>query len=318
METVEAKGWQRRRLSGALSVAGAVGRGYRQASRIISRYKPRVVVGTGGYVCVPVALAAVRRGIPLLLHEQNAYPGLANRMLSPAAARIMLTFPEAAGFFPKVLRGKTVWTGMPVRREFQTVNREAGLEAMGLDPGRKTLLATGGSQGAQSLNRAMIHVIKEWAENPQIQIVHVTGARDYENVMRILRQGGISAEKTGNIKVTPYLDHMEYALACADLCVTRASAGFLSEMALSGVPGILIPFPYAAGDHQAHNARSLEKAGAAVVLTDQALTGPKLLAQIEGIFANEDRRRGMAENSRRTWKKDAEKSILRLIQFVGA
>jgi UDP-N-acetylglucosamine--N-acetylmuramyl-(pentapeptide) pyrophosphoryl-undecaprenol N-acetylglucosamine transferase len=316
MERVEAKGWQRRRLGGTFRVMNAVGRGYRQALRIIDRYKPHVVVGTGGYVCVPVALAAVSRRIPVLLHEQNAYPGLANRMLSMTAAKIMLTFPEAVRFFPRVVRGKTVWTGMPVRREFLTADRAAGLEALGLDPNRKTLLATGGSQGARSLNRAMVHVIKQWADNPRVQIVHATGVKDYENVTRLLNEGGISAEKNANIKVAPYLDHMEHALACADLCVTRASAGFLSEMALTGAPGILIPYPHAAGDHQSYNARSLEKAGAAVVLADQSLTGPKLLAQIEEIFSNEDRRRSMSENSRKTWKEDPEKTILRLMEFV--
>jgi UDP-N-acetylglucosamine--N-acetylmuramyl-(pentapeptide) pyrophosphoryl-undecaprenol N-acetylglucosamine transferase len=316
MEEVEAKGWQKRRLKGALQLTRVMSRGYRQAARIIDRYKPHVVVGTGGYVCVPVVLAAVKRRIPALLHEQNAFPGLANRMLSVAAARIMLTFPEAARFFPRVVRGKTVWTGMPVRREFLTVTRAAGQAALGLDPNKKTLLATGGSQGAQSLNRAMVHVAKQWAGNPHRQVVHVTGTKDYENVTRLLSQGGISAEGNVNIKVVSYLEHMEYALACADLCVTRASAGFLSEMTLSGAPGILVPYPHAAGDHQSYNARSLERAGAAVVLTDQTLTGPKLLAQIEEILMDEDRRRQMAENSRKAWKEDAEQNILRLMELV--
>jgi UDP-N-acetylglucosamine--N-acetylmuramyl-(pentapeptide) pyrophosphoryl-undecaprenol N-acetylglucosamine transferase len=315
MERVEAKGWQqRRRLSGTVPVMRALGRGYRQAARILDRYKPQVVVGTGGYVCVPVALAAARRRIPVLLHEQNAYPGLANRMLSVAAVKIMLTFPEAVRFFPRAARGKAVWTGMPVRREFLTVSRAAGMKALGLDPNKRTLLAVGGSQGAQSLNRAMIHVIKQWAGDSRVQAVHVTGVRDYENVMRILSQGGISAEENVNIKIMPYLDHMEYALACADLCVTRASAGFLSEMALSGTPGILIPYPYAASDHQSYNARSMEKSGAAVVLADQSLTGPKLLALIEEIFANEDRRRWMAENSRKSVKENGAKNVLKLIE----
>jgi UDP-N-acetylglucosamine--N-acetylmuramyl-(pentapeptide) pyrophosphoryl-undecaprenol N-acetylglucosamine transferase len=316
MERVEARGWQRRRLSGAFRVMNGLGRGYRQALRIIDRWKPDVVVGTGGYVCVPVALAAARRRVPALLHEQNAYPGLANRMLSMAAARIMLTFPEAIRFFPRVARGKAVWTGMPVRREFLTADRGEGLAALGLDPDKRTLLATGGSQGAQSLNRAMIHVIKQWAGDSRVQVVHVTGARDYENVRQLLDQGGISEAKYANIKVMPYLDHMEHGLACADLCVTRASAGFLSEMTLSGAPGILIPYPYATGDHQSYNAKSLEKAGAAVVLADRSLTGPKLLARIEEIFADEDRRRNMAESSRKASKQDAMKDILSLIESV--
>jgi UDP-N-acetylglucosamine--N-acetylmuramyl-(pentapeptide) pyrophosphoryl-undecaprenol N-acetylglucosamine transferase len=292
-------------------------RGYRQALNIMDRFRPQVVVGTGGYVCVPVILAARKRRISVLLHEQNAYPGLANRVLSLSADKVMLTFPEAIRYFPRLARGKMVWTGMPVRQEILATTREAGLKALDLDPNRLTVLATGGSQGAQSLNRAMIHVIKQRAGDSRIQIIHVTGHVDFEKVMVLLKEGGISPAERANIIVEPYLEHMEYALACADLCVTRAGAAFLSEMTSKGAPGILIPYPYATGDHQTHNAKSLEDAGAAVILTDQSLTGPRLLAQIEGLLFNAERRALMSENSRKIGKDDALRNILKLMEMVA-
>jgi UDP-N-acetylglucosamine--N-acetylmuramyl-(pentapeptide) pyrophosphoryl-undecaprenol N-acetylglucosamine transferase len=318
MDSVEAAGLQRRRPDKSLKLMHTLRRGYRQALKIMDRFRPQVVVGTGGYVCVPVILAARKRRIPALLHEQNAYPGLANRILSLSAAKVMLTFPEAIRYFPRPARGKMVWTGMPVRQEILAATREAGLKALDLDPNRLTVLATGGSQGAQSLNRAMVHVIKQRAEDSRVQIIHVTGHVDFEKVMVLLKEGGISPDERANIIVKPYLEHMEYALACADLCVTRAGAAFLSEMTSKGAPGILIPYPYATGDHQTYNAKSLEKAGAAVILTDQSLTGPRLLAQIEGLLFNEERRALMSENSRKAGKDDALRNILKLMEMVGA
>ncbi|MDX9871665.1 MAG: undecaprenyldiphospho-muramoylpentapeptide beta-N-acetylglucosaminyltransferase [Clostridia bacterium] len=287
-------------------------KGVRQADRIIRDFQPNLVIGTGGYVCLPMVWAASRRGIPTFIHEQNALPGLTNRILARRVTGIMLTFGEAKTRFPEKARIKAVVTGLPVRDEILQAGRAEGLQFFGLSADKPTLLGVGGSRGAASINKAMLEVILKLKD--KLQIVHITGVNGYDAFMEGLQSAGINLGNYGNIIVRPYLHQMEYALACADLCVARAGAAFISEMTARGLPGILIPYPYAAENHQDYNAQALLNKKAAVVIPDKELTGRALVKQIEEIIFDQQKRYSMAENSKQAGNSTAIEKILNVLR----
>jgi UDP-N-acetylglucosamine--N-acetylmuramyl-(pentapeptide) pyrophosphoryl-undecaprenol N-acetylglucosamine transferase len=286
--------------------------GLQQAERIIHDFVPHLVIGTGGYVCLPMVWGASRRGIPTIIHEQNALPGLTNRFLSRRVNEILLTFPEAKERLAKHVQFKSTITGLPIREEILQVTRQEGLDYFGFSSDKKTLLSLGGSRGALSINKAMLHIYKELKN--KVQIVHITGVNGYDSFMRELKNTSINVGNCGNIIIRPYLHHMEYALACADLCVGRAGAAFLSEMTAMGIPGVLIPYPYAAENHQEYNAKALSQNNAAVMLLDKDLSGEALLKQVSELIFNDQRRNLMAENSKKAGNIEAIEKIIEVIR----
>ena len=266
--------------------------GFCQAKHVLESFSPNVVVGTGGYVAAPVLRAAVSLGLPALIHEQNAYPGLANKMLAPKVNRVCLTFGAAAPYFRR--QDNLVVTGLPVRRAIMEAKQEEAWAHLGLSPGYPLLLLTGGSQGAQKLNRAATAAYRGLLDQGW-QILHLTGATGYEEVLAAAQSQGLAQE--GRLVIRAYLDEMEYALAAADLVLSRAGASFLSELLCRGLPAILVPYPFAAGDHQRHNARALEEKGAALVVEDEELTSGALLDMAGSLLANKERRQAMAAAS---------------------
>lgn len=242
-----------------------------QSLRVLRRLRPDMVVATGGYVCFPVILAArtlrfVRafRG-PIALLEPNATPGLTNRLLAPLVDEVWGAFPQADPRFA----GKYVHTGIPVRASLQALPpREAAIERLGLNPARKTLLAMGGSQGARTINDALAALAKSDGLPPGWQLVHVTGEAEYDRVSKLLGKGGET--------VRPYLNDLSDAYAAADLVLSRAGASTLGELAAIGMPAILVPYPFAAENHQAANAERFRAAGAAVVLADRDVDAGRL------------------------------------------
>lgn len=312
---VEVKGWADRRLSWSTLKAGLVFiKGLREAARIIKDFSPHLVIGTGGYVCGPVVLAACWQGIPSLLHEQNAFPGLANRFLSRWVDAVMLTFSEAEGFFPKARR--IVHTGLPVRPEILQRDRQRGAIEWGLDPGKLTVLVMGGSQGARSINRAMVEVIEYFCDDSEWQVIHATGPGGYEEFIETLKARRLKIEGSGNIRVVPYLHHMEHALAIADLVVCRAGASTLAEITACGIPAVLVPYPYAADNHQAYNARVLEASGAAVVIPDSELSGKLLLKTLQDLLGNREQLYQMSRQSLRLGRPQALDLILQEVTNV--
>jgi len=237
----------------ALNAKGVV-----QSLRLLANVQPDVIIATGGYVSFPVAVAArIRRlarlsAAPLVLLEPNAAPGLTNRLLTPIVDEI--------------------WTEVPIRSTLRRLPaRDEAIARLGLDPSRRTIVAIGGSQGARSINDALVHLIESDRLPEGWQIFAITGESEYERVGHRLRNA------------RPYLDDMADAYAAADLVLARAGASTLGELAALGKPSILVPYPYAAEGHQATNAARVEAAGAAVVLTDRALQAGALaglLAQI--------------------------------------
>jgi len=282
-----------------------------ESEKILRSYKPHVVIGTGGYVCAPVMLAAVAKGIPTIIHEQNAYPGLTNRLLSRFVTRVCVTFEESTAHFST--KAKIVVTGLPVRPEICKVTRVQGAEYIGLDPKKLTILIVGGSRGARSLNKAAVPLIKWIAEDAGKQAIWVTGKNGYDEVIKDLLDVDIS--QYSNIKVVPYLHHMEYGLAAADLVISRAGASFLAELTIRGLPAILVPYPFASENHQEFNARALEKKGAAKVILDKDLEGNVLLDEVKNLLQR-GRLEEMSKNSLKAAKPDALDKILDVVAVV--
>ncbi|NLO88969.1 MAG: undecaprenyldiphospho-muramoylpentapeptide beta-N-acetylglucosaminyltransferase [Clostridia bacterium] len=311
--TVSASGLERKVSLKNIKTLLRFSKGIMEAQKILRSFKPCVVIGTGGYVCAPVMLAAVVQGIPTVIHEQNAYPGLTNRLLSPFVSRVCVTFEESIPYFKK--KGKIAVTGLPVRPEIYKTTREQGAEYFGLDPDKFTILIVGGSRGARSLNKAAVPLIQWVVEEGCRQAVMVTGKNCYDEVLKDLLGFGIDASRFSNIKVVPYLHQMEYGLAAADLVISRAGASFLAELTVRGLPAVLVPYPFASGNHQEFNARALEKKGAVKVVLDKYLKGRVLLDEVQRLL-KEGRLGEMSENSRQAGRPHALDEIIDVVSGV--
>lgn len=258
-------------------------KGLGESARILRTFKPQVVVGTGGFVCGPVVLMASLMEIPTVIHEQNAFPGITNRLLAPFATKICLTFPETEKYFSKH-KNKTTITGLPIRPKILDVSKKEALDRLQLDNNKKTILVVGGSRGARSINNAIYSVIEEFKGNNNIQILIITGQAGHKDFNEGLKTRGLDVQRD-NIFVKPYLDQMEYGLGSADLVIARAGATFLAEITALGKPAILIPYPFAAENHQEYNAKAVVKAGGAIMIKDNQLSGELLTAEIKKLLA---------------------------------
>ncbi len=308
--TVDIQGFERHLTPANILRAGKALVGVAKAARIVRSFRPDAVVGTGGYVCGPVLMAASLMRIPTLIQEQNVVPGITNKILSGFVSRIAAGTEEAKRHFPA---DKVVFTGNPIRSEVMTARREDGARSYGFDPAKKTVLISGGSRGARSINRAMIDVLVQAADHPEVQYLHVTGSLEYDDVMNRLKQAGLDLERTPHIKVRPYLYDMPQAMAMTDLAVFRAGATGLAELTARGIPAILIPYPYAAENHQEHNARALEQAGAARMILNRELTSARLCAVLTELLSEDDKLVAMAKASREMGRPQAAGDIADLV-----
>lgn len=316
LATIEVHGFARRLSWTNIRTAGQALTAVWTSRRLIRQFQAQVVVGTGGYVCGPVLLAASLMRIPTLVQEQNVIPGVTNRILARFVTQVAVGYGEAARYFPR--NARVVETGNPIRPEVMSVTREQGLKNLGLAPGKITLFVAGGSRGARSINTAMLHVYPFVQARPELQLLHITGKNEYNSVVEQVRHLGIDPSKTGNINIKPYLYNMPDALAAADLAVSRAGAIALAELTARGIPAVLVPYPYATANHQEYNARILEGRGAAMVIRDNELTGPVLLAALQKILHNQDVLARMAHASRALGKPQAADKIARLILALAA
>jgi UDP-N-acetylglucosamine--N-acetylmuramyl-(pentapeptide) pyrophosphoryl-undecaprenol N-acetylglucosamine transferase len=274
------------------------------AWRILSRRRPDLVIGVGGYSSGPVVMAAAARGIPTLLLEQNAVPGLTNRLLARFVSAAAVTFESTLEYFGR--RGFV--TGNPVRPEFFD-------PAPAVPPdGPSRILIFGGSQGAHAINVAMVEAAPRLAAHPGgMAITHQTGERDLEFVRDGYRRAGLEA------RVEPFLFAMDREMKGADLVVSRAGATTLAELTAAGVPALLIPLPTATDDHQRKNAQVLVAGEAAEMIEQKDLTGIALAERIDRLLADPVRRRAMSDAARRFARPDATRAIVdRALQLVGA
>ncbi len=264
LETIEMSGWAGLGLTARLRALGRLILGFKQSRTILRQFKPDVVVGVGGYVTVPVLLAAKLLGIPFLIHEQNAWPGLANRLLGHWAKRICLSFAETDRAFH---HGATILTGNPVRAAME--------ECPMIDAEASCLLVFGGSQGARTINRAMVAALPALADwRGKLKIVHQSGENDYATTLAAYKADGWP-----DVEVVPFIKEMPQAYAQATLVVCRAGATTLAELTACGRPAILVPYPHAAANHQSTNAQALVARGAALMMEEADMT-PELLGKV--------------------------------------
>lgn len=278
--------------------------GLGDAKKLLSVHKPDLVIGTGGYVCGPIVFLAAMQGIPSCVQEQNALPGVTNRILSHFVKKIFLGYKEADKYFKG--KAQKVFTGNPIREEILSHTRWEALKFFQLDANKKTILIAGGSLGAASINKAAFQLEKDLSGRDDVQILHATGKNNYDAYMKQVEEaGGFKS----NIHVSPYLYDMPMALATADLAVFRAGAIGLAELTAKGIPSILVPFPYATGNHQEFNARALEAAGAAQVILDRELTGDALHEKVERLLLHDKELRQMKQAAARAGRPEAAMEI---------
>ena len=265
------------------------------ARRLLRQHHFDVVCGMGGYITLPVAVAARLEGIPVVLHEQNAVPGIANRLAARVAKWIAVGVDAAAAAFPP---DRTVVVGNPVRPELARLNRDAlhteAVAAFDLDRDRRTLFVFGGSQGSRRINQAVIAATASWPEPAAVQILHACGRRDEADVRAAWAEADPEARGL-LVRIVPFVDRMDLAYAAADLALTRAGAITVAELTAAGVPAVMVPLPHATADHQAANASAVAAAGGAVVVADDTLDGPTLAAAAAPLLADHERLAAMAE-----------------------
>lgn len=255
------------------------------------RISPAVVVGTGGYVCGPPLLAASLLKIPTLIQEQNSYPGATTRLLATRATEVHLTFPGSQRFLKRTAHVHV--SGNPTRNLIGSRSREEGAAFFGLDPRRLTVLVFGGSQGASSLNKAVSAAVATLVAEG-VQIVWGTGDHDFPTAEAAVR--GLNPEARSMVSIHRYLEKIEFAYAACDLAITRAGATTLAELTRAGIPSVLVPYPFAAADHQTENAKAMADAGAAVMVRDSDLAA-RLLPTVRGLLSDSHRLGRMAEHA---------------------
>ena len=271
---------------------------------IYRKFKPHVVLGMGGFTSTAPVLAGRLRGIPTFIHESNAVPGKANRWTARVVNAVMLGFKECAPFFPKT---RTEITGTPVRTGLVPLDRADVRRKLGLQEDLATLLVMGGSQGASGINQALIKALP-FLQGVPLQVIHLSGARDERLVADNYRRENVRAY------IAAFHHRMEELYSAADLIVARAGAASLAEFAAFSLPSILIPFPYAADDHQTRNAEIYVHADAAILFKQSDLAGELLARKIRELMENPHRLQQMAANCGRLGPKDAADCVVNTME----
>jgi len=277
--------------------------GFAQAFKLVGRHRPNVILGVGGYSSGPVLMAAKLRGVPTAIHEANAFPGLTNRILARFSTAAAIAFKAAA---PRLKRSDAVLTGNPIRKEFfEAIAKPAG-------DARKRLLIFGGSQGSRTINDAMTAALLFLAPlRERLLIVHQTGPKELERVQQAYRDSAFA-----DARVVPYLDPIVDEIAAADVVVCRSGAMTVGELAAVGRAAILIPFAAATDNHQELNARAVEHAGGAIVITEKELTPERLAFAISGIVDDPGRTAAMGMAAKTLAEPDATKKIVDLLEKI--
>ena len=270
--------------------------------RFLQKTETDVVLGMGGFTSLPPVLAGKRIGLKCFVHDSNALPGKANRLAAKYCDKVLLGMEAAVSHFP----GKRVEvTGTPVREELETFpDKEEAVKKLGLDPGKKTVLVMGGSQGAKRLNTIVVEASRAM---PDIQFLHITGSYDYERVKGLL-------DDCPGHKLIEFCDDMPSAYAASDLAVCRSGASSMTELAYVNLPSILVPYPAAADDHQTINADEFVKKGAAVLCVEAELDGGSLMAEISAILEDEETLKSMTEAAGNLAVRDAAERVCKAIE----
>lgn len=314
-KTVTAKFLRRKISVENIKTVLASAKGVMEAGRIIKEFNPDVVVGTGGYVCGPVVLAAALKHVPTMIHEQNVFPGITNKMLARVVDVIGISFQDAEKYFPEKYRNKLILVGNPVRREVLEADRGAARKKFGLKPSDIFIYSFGGSGGQISLNEAMIGFIEHYNGKAGIKVLHVTGKKWKESFEESIKNAGMKL--AGNIDIRDYMYDAPDALAASDIVIGSSGAITIAEITVAGVPSVMIPKTYTAEHHQEYNARAMEKEGAAKVILEKDLTKDSLIASVDDIIKDKGVLKSMALNSRRLGRRDVEDKIYSALKSLA-
>ncbi len=286
-------------------------RGLVQTMAVLGQYRPSAILVTGGFLAAPAALAGWLRGVPVVMAVPDIEPGLALKTIAPLTRKICAIAVETRTYVDRKWAERVVVTGYPTRRELQVLERGESLRQLGLDPGLGTVLVTGGSRGARSINRAVFAALPDWLTD--FQVLHLTGQLDIAEAEGVAQ--GLAPEQRARYVVKPYLHEMGLALSAADLVVSRAGASAIGEYPLFGLPAVLVPYPYA-WRYQKVNADHLTTRGAAVRLDDGAL-GERLAGVVRDMLADPARLAAMRAAARAIATPDAAERIAGVLRDVA-
>lgn len=282
LKLIKVRGFRRKLSKDTFVAVKELFQGLHEARAIIREFKPDIAIGTGGYVCGPVVFNAARMKIPTLIHEQNAFPGVTNKLLAKFVDKVAISFKESEKFFKN--EKKVVFTGNPIRNEMLKADRNTARSKLGIEKGKPLVVIFAGSRGAETINNTVSEFISRHKDEDKFHILFATGEAQHEKIMK--RLGNINSKF---IKIVPYIYDMADVMAAADLVVGRAGAITISELTAMGVPSILIPSPYVTANHQEYNARALEKQGAGIVILEKNLNHNVLYEQINDLLCNSDK-----------------------------
>lgn len=282
-----------------------------KSKKIIQKFSPDVVIGTGGYVCAPVLYAAAKLGIPAIIHEQNSVAGVTNKFLARYVEKICLCFEDAREDFRKYA-DKVVFTGNPRAQEVAHIQEEVSLSEYGLKDELPTVLVFGGSRGAAKINRSFVEAIPFFKGKPY-QAILVTGNEHYK---KISAQSNALEEKAENIKIVPYVDQMPALFKKMAAVACRSGATTLTELTALGIPSILIPSPYVTNNHQFKNAQSLEKNEAALIIQEEQMDAASFFQAIDSLLSDSERRRKMAKQAAALGVPDAADRLLAVVEEI--
>lgn len=280
-----------------------------EAKKIIFEFKPDICIGTGGYVSGPVVRTAAKMGVPCLIHEQNAYPGVTNKMLAKSAKKVMLAVPQAKKYFEKC---DFVVTGNPVRGDILTADKAQSRKELNIDE-RPLVLSFGGSLGARKINEAVAELVARSGKDGKYQHIHAYGKYG-DWFPDLVKEKGTDISKCSNLDIRAYIDNMPVCMAAADLVICRAGAITLSEIQAMGKPAILIPSPNVAENHQYHNAMALVNAGAAEIIEESQLDGTTLIETVDKMLSSPEKMQKISENSKKMAITDANERIYSVIK----
>ena len=276
----------------------------------ILKYKPQLVFGTGGYVSAPALFAAVFTHTPFVIHDCDVCPGIVSRIFAPYAKSVSLAFEGAS----KLVKSKNIFcNGNPVRREFLQINKQEARRQLNID-NKFTVVVTGGSQGAKQINSAVVKSLKTLFDKYDIQILHQTGKKNFEDVIKELETEYPEYKDNKNYIVRPYFDDMYIPLLASDAAICRSGSLSLSEICVSGLASILVPYPYAAADHQRKNAKEMEKLGASVYLEDSDCNEENVVRLLGELITNTEKLILLQNNAKKLAKPHATENIIKEIK----
>ena len=276
-------------------------KGLNEASKIIKEFKPDLVIGTGGYVSAPILfISSVNKNITTIIHEQNSFPGVTNKILSTTVSKVLTSFDESHKRFPSTAKDKLYLTGNPVRKEILNTNKETARETLNISPDKKMVLCYGGSGGSRKINDSMVKLVKDMLNN-DLAFIFATGKNFYDSFMQNFENINFNEYQ----RIVPYLNDMPNALAACDVVITSAGAISLAEITAKGKPCVIIPKAYTAENHQEYNAKSIEKENAGVCILEKDLTDKLLSNTVLDLLDDNERLITMSNNSKNIGNVDA-------------